>query len=114
MGVDPYNILAVTFTNKASNEMRERVNLLLGDRVDVWVRTFHSSAAKLLRMWGTSLGIDPGFSIVDQQDQRSLLKKIIRNMDRKVVIIFLSVAVLQTISWYFTSRKFFRINFYPL
>ena len=80
-GYSPEEIFAVTFTNKASNEMRERVNLLLGDRVDVWVRTFHSSAAKLLRVWGTSLGIDPGFSIIDQQDQRSLLKKIIRNMD---------------------------------
>ena len=80
-GYSPEEIFAVTFTNKASNEMRERVNMLLEDRADVWVRTFHSSAAKLLRVWGTSLDIDPGFSIIDQQDQRSLLKKIIRNMD---------------------------------
>ena len=80
-GYSPEEIFAVTFTNKASNEMRERVNLLLGDRVDVWVRTFHSSAARILRVWGTSLGIEPGFSIIDQQDQRSLLKKIIRNLD---------------------------------
>jgi DNA helicase-2/ATP-dependent DNA helicase PcrA len=80
-GYRPEEIFAVTFTNKASNEMRERVNVLLEDTVDVWVRTFHSSAAKLLRMWGKSLGINPGFSIIDQQDQRSVLKKVIRNMN---------------------------------
>jgi DNA helicase-2/ATP-dependent DNA helicase PcrA len=80
-GYQPEEIFAVTFTNKASNEMRERVNVLLEDTVDVWVRTFHSSAAKLLRMWGKSLGVDPGFSIIDQQDQRSVLKKVIRSMN---------------------------------
>lgn len=80
-GYRPEEIFAVTFTNKASNEMRERVNVLLEDTVDVWVRTFHSSAAKLLRMWGKSLGINPGFSIIDQQDQRSVLKKVIRSMN---------------------------------
>jgi DNA helicase-2/ATP-dependent DNA helicase PcrA len=80
-GFSPEGIFAVTFTNKASNEMKERVNLLLGDRVDVWVRTFHSSAAKLLRIWGTTLGIDSGFSIIDQQDQKSLIKKIIHKLD---------------------------------
>jgi DNA helicase-2/ATP-dependent DNA helicase PcrA len=80
-GYRPEEICAVTFTNKASNEMRERVNVLLEDSVNVWVQTFHSSAAKLLRIWGKSLGIDPGFSIIDQQDQRSVLKKIIRSMN---------------------------------
>ena len=80
-GYRPEEIFAVTFTNKASNEMRERVNVLLEDSVDVWVRTFHSSAAKLLREWGKSLGVDPGFSIIDQQDQRSGLKKIVRSMN---------------------------------
>jgi DNA helicase-2/ATP-dependent DNA helicase PcrA len=80
-GYSPEEIFAVTFTNKASNEMKERVNLLLEGRVDVWVRTFHSSAARLLRSWGRSLGIDPGFSIIDQQDQRSLVKKIIKNLE---------------------------------
>ena len=79
-GYSPEQIFAVTFTNKASTEMKERVNLLLGDSVDVWVRTFHSSAARLLRTWGKALDLDPGFSIIDQQDQRSLVKKIIRNM----------------------------------
>lgn len=80
-GYRPEEIFAVTFTNKASNEMRERVNVLLEDSVDVWVRTFHSSAAKLLREWGKSLGVDRGFSIIDQQDQRSVLKKIVRSMN---------------------------------
>ena len=80
-GFSPENLFAVTFTNKACSEMRERVNQLLGEEVNVWVRTFHSSAARLLRMWGRDLGIDPGFSIIDQQDQLALVRKIAAGMN---------------------------------
>ncbi|HUT66569.1 MAG TPA: UvrD-helicase domain-containing protein, partial [Spirochaetota bacterium] len=64
-GFDPGSILAVTFTNKASNEMRQRVNDLLGADTDAWIRTFHSTAAKLLRVYGRMFGVDAGFSIID-------------------------------------------------
>jgi DNA helicase-2/ATP-dependent DNA helicase PcrA len=79
-GYSPESMFAVTFTNKACSEMRDRVNQLLGERVDIWVRTFHSSAAKLLRMWGRDLRIDPGFSIIDQQDQLVLVRRIAAGM----------------------------------
>ena len=80
-GYSPENMFAVTFTNKASIEMRERVNLLLGEKVDVWVKTFHSSAARLLRMWGRGLNVEPDFSIIDQQDQHALVRKIVTGMN---------------------------------
>jgi DNA helicase-2/ATP-dependent DNA helicase PcrA len=82
-GVDPGNILAVTFTNKASNEMKQRVGALVGGEIDIWVKTFHSAAARLLRTMGGYFGIDSGFSIIDQQDQKSMVRNIIneRNLD---------------------------------
>ncbi len=78
--VDPGNILAVTFTNKASNEMKERLESLLGKNVDIWVKTFHSAAARLLRIMGNHFQINPNFSIIDQQDQKSLVRKIIKDL----------------------------------
>jgi DNA helicase-2/ATP-dependent DNA helicase PcrA len=80
-GHDPGSILAVTFTNKASNEMRERVNELLGSEMDVWVKTFHSTAAKLLRIYGRFFGVDARFSIIDQQDQTALVKQILKKIN---------------------------------
>jgi DNA helicase-2/ATP-dependent DNA helicase PcrA len=78
---DPESILAVTFTNKASNEMRLRVKALLGEEVDVWIKTFHSTAAKLLRVYGGHFGVNHSFSIIDQHDQRTMVKDIIRKMN---------------------------------
>jgi DNA helicase-2/ATP-dependent DNA helicase PcrA len=80
-GVRPGDILAVTFTNKAAGEMRERVRALLGEGADVWIRTFHSTAAKCLRIMGDRCGVRPGFTIIDQQDQLSLVKKIMKNLN---------------------------------
>jgi DNA helicase-2/ATP-dependent DNA helicase PcrA len=77
-GYDPWSVLAVTFTNKASNEMRERVVGLLGHDADCWISTFHSTAAKLLRIYGREIGVDAGFTIIDQQDQTALVKRIMR------------------------------------
>ena len=78
--VDPGNILAVTFTNKASNEMKERLESLLGKNVDIWVKTFHSAAARLLRIMGNHFQINSNFSIIDQQDQKALVRKIIKDL----------------------------------
>lgn len=79
-GYNPQNLLAVTFTNKASNEMRERVSLLLGTACDVWIKTFHSTAAKLLRTIGRMLNLDTGFTIVDEGDQLDLVRRIMKDL----------------------------------
>src|SRR5436305_12128224 len=71
-GVRPYNILAITFTNKAAGEMRQRVEALVPDS-RVWVSTFHSLGARLLRLYGDRLELDRNFTIYDQNDREKLV-----------------------------------------
>lgn len=78
-GVAPYNILAVTFTNKAAEEMRERVMGLVGS-VRVWVSTFHAFAARWLRRLGSEIGVPEHYNIYDTQDQRRLLRQVIKEL----------------------------------
>ena len=74
--VDPYNILAVTFTNKAAGEMKQRLEKLLGGKFQgLWVSTFHSLCARILRFDGEVLGYKKNFSIYDQDDSLSLIKR---------------------------------------
>ncbi|ADL13548.1 DNA helicase PcrA [Acetohalobium arabaticum] len=78
--VEPYNLLAVTFTNKAAEEMRERIEKLIAqDSEDIWMSTFHSIAVRILRREINKLGYDRNFTIYDTTDQQALIKDIIKN-----------------------------------
>jgi len=87
-GIDPYNILAVTFTNKAADEMKARVAELLGmDSVRIWVSTFHSMGAQILRRHIDRLGYSRDFVIYDEAEQLSLIRSVLKDhgYDPKVV-----------------------------
>ena len=78
-GVSPYNILAITFTNKATNEMRERLEKMLGEGSGVWVSTFHSLCARILRYDADKLGYDKNYTIYSDVDSERVVKRIIAN-----------------------------------
>jgi DNA helicase-2/ATP-dependent DNA helicase PcrA len=80
--VKPWDILAITFTNKAANEMKERVTKLVGDVAkDMWIGTFHSICVRILRRCIDRIGFDSSFVIFDTSDQRTLIKKILKDKE---------------------------------
>ncbi|MBQ8003268.1 MAG: UvrD-helicase domain-containing protein, partial [Clostridia bacterium] len=87
MGIKPWNILAITFTNKAAKEMAERVETLIGEAAnDMWVKTFHSACVRILRRDIDKLGFDRSFNIIDADDQKALVKECLKqlNIDDKI------------------------------
>ena len=81
--VNPWNIIALTFTNKAANEMRVRIDDIAAGygAENIWVSTFHSTCVRILRRFGDSIGYDRNFSIYDTDDSRALMKNIIKSMN---------------------------------
>ena len=77
-GVPGFNILGVTFTNKAAGEMRARIERLTNQQV--WISTFHSTCLRILRMDGAAIGLDPHFLVYDESDQLQLIKECIREL----------------------------------
>ncbi len=86
-GIDPWNIMAITFTNKAAGEMRERVEKMLDYRsTQVWVSTFHSTCVRILRRYIDRIGFGNSFTIYDGDDQKSVIKEVCKrlNVDTKL------------------------------
>ena len=96
-GVSPYAVLAVTFTNKAAREMRERVEALVGNISGMWILTFHGMCLRMLRQYADRLGFSKSFVIYDPVDQKALVKSLVKelNYDEKT---YTPAYVLQVIS----------------
>ncbi|MCM1291033.1 MAG: exodeoxyribonuclease V subunit gamma [Prevotella sp.] len=82
-GYEPWRVLALTFTNKAAREMKERVSAVVGEKVAhrLWMGTFHSIFLRILRQHADKIGMNPGFTVYDSTDSKSLIKSIIKDLN---------------------------------
>jgi DNA helicase-2/ATP-dependent DNA helicase PcrA len=86
-GIDPFNILALTFTNKAAREMKERIARIVGEEAkNLWMGTFHSVFAKILRIEAEKIGYTSNFTIYDTEDSKKLVSSVIKelNLDKEI------------------------------
>ncbi len=95
-GIEPYRILAVTFTNKAAGEMRERVNRLVPQTTGMWIMTFHAMCLRMLRYQCDVLGYKSGFTVYDETDRKALIKRIMKEqeIDEKVYPVSYVISVI--------------------
>lgn len=97
LGVSPNNILAITFTNKAANEMKERLEKMIGTTDGMWVCTFHAMCSKILRMHIEKLGYTKSFTIYGDTEKERLIKRLIADKNTNVTV--------DTISWHISNAK---------
>ncbi len=117
-GVSPRHILALTFTNKAANEMKERIERLVGTHTDMWIGTFHSICARILRRDIDKLSLNRDFVIYDEEDAIKLLKDILKELnigdkvftpkELKRIISDAKNNICSPDEWFAQSRKDFR------
>ncbi|MBQ9272509.1 MAG: UvrD-helicase domain-containing protein, partial [Mogibacterium sp.] len=95
-GIDPHSILAVTFTNKAAGEMRSRVEDLVGEAYGMWIMTFHAMCLRMLRYSPERLGYKSGFTVYDETDKKTIIKRICKDMsiDEKLTPVSLIISVI--------------------
>ena len=112
-GVTPWNIMAITFTNKAAQEMRERVDKIVGfGSESIWVSTFHSSCVRILRRYIDRLGYDNNFTIYDTDDQKTVIKDVCKrlNIDTKMYKERTLMAAISSAKDELVSPEEFRLN----
>ena len=103
-GVYPYNILAITFTNKAASEMKERLERLVNNVQDMWICTFHAMCSRILRVHAHHVGLNSNFSIYGDTEKDRIVKRILQN-DAEFIALEKNKLKLDTVCWHISNAK---------